>query len=311
MAPIELFYWPTPNGHKITIFLEETGLPYVVRPVDIGRGEQFHPDFLAISPNNRMPAIVDPDGPDGQPIAVFESAAILMYLGDKTGALYPRAPRARVAVHEWLAWQVANLGPMAGQAGHFRVYAKEKIPYAIDRYTNEVHRLSGVMNRRLADREYLAGDYSIADIASFPWARAISRYIASDAGGTAVEFPHLARWLDAIEARPAVQRGLEVGKDLGANRKPLADDPDAQKVLFGQRARYSVVRARSRRAIRPSRTPRSGCRSACGLPCRSARPWPAPATRRWWRRTAPRTSCRCRRPCRRGPRAAPPPPCRR
>jgi len=230
--PVELFYWPTPNGQKITIFLEETGLPYVVRPVDIGRGEQFRPEFLAISPNNRMPAIVDPDGPGGAPIAVFESAAILRYLGDKTGALYPRDVRARVVVDEWLTWQVAHLGPTAGQTGHFRNYAVEKITYAIDRFTNELHRLCGVLDTRLDGREHLAGDYSIADIATFPWARVVPK-LGVDLG----EFPHLARWLATLEARPAVQRGLAVGKELTANRKPISEDEEARKVLFGQRAR--------------------------------------------------------------------------
>jgi GST-like protein len=230
--PIELHYWPTPNGHKITIFLEETGTPYVLRPVHIGKGDQFKPAFLAISPNNRMPAIVDPDGPGGAPISVFESGAILQYLGDKTGQLYPQDPRTRVLVNEWLFWQVAGLGPMSGQAGHFRTYAKEKVPYAIDRYTNEVHRLFGVLDHRLGEAEFLAGAYSIADIASYPWAKVGDRY-----GVDFAEFPHAKRWLDAIAARPAVVRAYAAGAELEAQQKPLADDPDAQKVLFGQRAR--------------------------------------------------------------------------
>jgi GSH-dependent disulfide-bond oxidoreductase len=163
--PIELYYWPTPNGWKVSIMLEECGLAYVLHGVDINAGQQFEPAFLAISPNNRMPAIVDPDGPDGQPISVFESGAILQYLAGKTGRFGGDSPRERVAVSEWLFWQMGGLGPMAGQANHFRVYASEKIPYAIDRYTNEVNRLFGVMNRRLADHEYLAGPYSIADMA--------------------------------------------------------------------------------------------------------------------------------------------------
>ncbi len=173
--PIELYYWPTPNGWKISIMLEECGLPYVVRPVDISKGEQFAPQFLKISPNNRMPAIVDPDGPGGRPISVFESGAILQYLGRKTGKFYPRDERARVAVDEWLFWQMGGLGPMAGQAIHFRRYAPEPIPYALARYTDEVNRLYGVMNTRLAEREFLAGRYSIADIACVGWVRLAER----------------------------------------------------------------------------------------------------------------------------------------
>ena len=185
--------------------LEECGLPYTVIPVNISKGDQFKPEFLAISPNNRMPAIVDPDGPDGRPISVFESGAILQYLGRKTGKFYPADERARVEVEQWLYWQVGGLGPMAGQAHHFRIYAPEKIDYAINRYTNEVARLYGVMNKRLADREYLAGDYSIADIACVGWAKLWERQ-----GQDITRFPHFKRWLDAVKARPAVQRGLAV-----------------------------------------------------------------------------------------------------
>ena len=174
-TPIELYYWPTPNGWKISIMLEECGLPYVVRPVDISKGEQFTPHFLAISPNNRMPAIVDPAGPGGRPISVFESGAILQYLGRKTGKFYPRDERARVAVDEWLFWQMGGLGPMAGQANHFRRYAPEPIAYAVSRYTDEVNRLFGVMNTRLAGREFLAGRYSIADMACVGWVRLAER----------------------------------------------------------------------------------------------------------------------------------------
>jgi GST-like protein len=228
-APIELHYWPTPNGHKISIMLEELGVPYEVRYVDIGRGEQFEPAFLKISPNNRMPAIVDPEGPGGKPISVFESGAILQYLGRKFGKFYPADERARVAVEEWLFWQVGGLGPMAGQAHHFRQYAPQKVPYAIDRYTNEVNRLYGVLNKRLAERDYLAGDYSIADMAAFPWTRSYEKQ-----GQSLDDFPHMKRWFDAIAARPAVQRGLAVGQERRSN---LADDKDAQKILFGQRAR--------------------------------------------------------------------------
>jgi GST-like protein len=230
--PFDLYYWPTPNGWKITIMLEECGLPYHIVPVNIGKGDQFKPDFLAISPNNRMPAIVDPEGPDGKPISVFESGAILQYLGDKTGQLYPTDPRTRVLVNEWLFWQVAGLGPMSGQAGHFRTYAREKVPYAIDRYSNEVHRLFGVLDHRLGEAEFLAGAYSIADIASYPWAKVGDRY-----GIDLAEFPHAKRWLAAIAARPAVVRAYAAGAELEAQQKPLADDPDAQKILFGQRAR--------------------------------------------------------------------------
>ncbi len=227
--PIDLHFWPTPNGWKITIMLEELGVPYTIHPVNIGKGDQFKPEFLAISPNNRMPAIVDPEGPGGQPISVFESGAILQYLGRKFGKLYPSDERARVAVEEWLFWQMGGLGPMAGQTHHFRNYAQEKIPYAIDRYVNEVHRLYGVMNKRLADRDYLAGDYSIADIACIGWARGWEKQ-----GQDIAEFPHLKAWLDRMLARPAVERGLAVGENL---RSDLATDKDAQKILFGQRAR--------------------------------------------------------------------------
>jgi GST-like protein len=227
--PIDVYYWPTPNGQKITVYLEEAGVPYTVHPVNIGKGDQFKPEFLAISPNNRMPAIVDPEGPGGQPISVFESGAILQYLGRKFGALYPTDERARVEVEEWLFWQVGGLGPMAGQTHHFRNYAPEKIPYAIDRYVNEVHRLYGVMNKRLADRDYLAGDYSIADVACIGWAKGWEKQ-----GQDISEFPNLKAWLDRMLAKPAVARGLEVGADL---RSDLSTDKDAQKVLFGQRAR--------------------------------------------------------------------------
>lgn len=227
--PIELYFWPTPNGQKVSIMLEETGLPYEVRFVNIGKGEQFEPGFLKISPNNRMPAIIDPAGPGGKPISVFESGAILQYLGRKTGKFYPSDERARIEVDQWLFWQMAGLGPMAGQAHHFRNYAPEKIPYGIERYTNEVNRLYGVLNRRLADREFIAGDYSIADMASVGW---IKPY--KNQGQDIEDFPHLKRWFETVMARPAVIKGMELGQDRRSN---LADDKDAQKVLFGQRAR--------------------------------------------------------------------------
>jgi GSH-dependent disulfide-bond oxidoreductase len=230
-TPIDIYYWPTPNGHKITIFCEEAGLPYNIIPVNIGRGDQFRADFLAIAPNNRMPAIVDPDGPDGRPISIFESGAILQYLGRKTGQFYPQEERARVEVEQWLFWQMAGLGPMAGQANHFRIYAPEKVPYAIDRYTNEVNRLYGVMNRRLADRPFLAGDYSIADMACVGWAKGWERQ-----GQDIDEFPHFKRWLETMLARPAVQRGLAV-KPENVATLDLATDKEAQAILFGQRAR--------------------------------------------------------------------------
>lgn len=227
---IDLYYWPTPNGWKISIFLEETGLPYRVVPVNIGRGEQFKPEFLAISPNNRMPAIVDDDPPGGgAPISVFESGAILIYLAEKTGKLMPTDLRGRMEVLQWLMWQMGGLGPMSGQAGHFRAYAPEKIPYGIDRYTNEVNRLYGVMNKRLADRPFLAGEYSIADIASFPWVVPWERL-----GQSLPDFPHLERWFKEMQARPAVERGLAVGAEL---RQSGPMDEEAKKVLFGQKAR--------------------------------------------------------------------------
>jgi GSH-dependent disulfide-bond oxidoreductase len=229
-APIALYFWPTPNGRKISIMLEECGLAYEIHPVDIGKGDQFKPEFLAISPNNRMPAIVDPGGPDGRTVSVFESGAILQYLGRKTGKFYPRDERARIAVEEWLFWQVGGLGPMAGQVHHFRNYAPEKIPYAITRYVNELHRLYGVMNRRLEGRDYLADAYSIADIACFPWAKGWERQ-----GQDISEFPNVAAWLARIEARPAVQRAWPVGESLRAANYDLAKDEAAQKILFGQR----------------------------------------------------------------------------
>jgi GSH-dependent disulfide-bond oxidoreductase len=230
VAPIELYYWPTPNGWKISIMLEECGLPYVVHPIDISRGEQLAAEFLAISPNNRIPAIVDPAGPGGRPIAVFESGAILQYLGRKTGKFYPRDERVRVAVDAWLFWQVGGLGPMAGQAIHFRHYAPEPIAYAVTRYTDEVNRLYGVMNRRLADRRFLAGRYSIADIACVGWVR-----LAERQGQDLMQFPHLKRWFDTIRARPAVKRAFAIRIDAASAVD--MNDPKVRAVLFGQRAR--------------------------------------------------------------------------
>jgi GSH-dependent disulfide-bond oxidoreductase len=227
--PIDLHYWPTPNGYKISIMLEECGLPYNLVPVNISKGEQFKPDFLAISPNNRMPAIVDPDGPGGKPISIFESGAILQYLGRKTGKFYPSDERGRVEVDQWLFWQVAGLGPMAGQVHHFKNYAVETLTYAINRYVNEVNRLYGVMNKRLADREFLAGKYSIADIACVGWANRWERQ-----GQDINQFPHLKRWLETMLARPAVDRGIH----LKVEEADKVDMKDAavQSVLFNQRA---------------------------------------------------------------------------
>ena len=231
---IDVHFWPTPNGHKVTIYLEETGLPYRIVPVNIGRGDQFKPEFLAISPNNRMPAIVDHAPADGgDPIHVFESAAILTYLAEKTGELLPGDVRGRTTVLEWLAWQVANVGPAMGQLGHFKLYTSEKVPYAIERFTNEVDRLFGVLDRRLDGRAFVAGDYSIADVALFPWIKGYARYGIDIAG-----FPRVSSWIARIAARPAVVRGLEAGKEL--SKLPSMDD-EAKKILFGQRARRSTA----------------------------------------------------------------------
>ena len=226
---IDLHYWPTPNGHKITIFLEETGLPYQIFPVNIGKGEQFRPDFLKIAPNNRMPAIVDHEPAEpGPPISVFESGAILLYLAEKTGRFVPLAVRDRVEVLQWLFWQMGGLGPMAGQNHHFSHYAPEKLPYAIERYVKETSRLYAVMDKRLADREFLAGAYSIADMASYPWVVPHERQ-----GQKLEDFPNLKRWFDAIHARPAVQRAYARAKEF---RTVPATDPEARKILFGQSA---------------------------------------------------------------------------
>ena len=221
---IDLFYWPTPNGWKISIALEELALPYTVHAVNIGRGEQFEPAFLALSPNNRIPAITDHSPADGGPaLSIFESGAILLYLAEKTGRLMPTDLRGRVEVNQWLMWQMGGLGPMLGQAHHFRQYAPEQIPYAIERYTREAARLYGVLNRRLADREYIAGDYSIADIAAWPWILPYKRQ-----GQALEDFPHLNRWFRAVGARPAVQRGQAVGKDQVTQTM----DEQAKAVLF-------------------------------------------------------------------------------
>ena len=228
--PIDLYYWNTPNGWKASIMLEECGLPYTVHPVNIGKGEQFKPEFLNISPNNKIPAIVDPDGPGGQPIAIFESGAILQYLGRKTGRFYPPDERRRVEIDQWLFWQVGGLGPMAGQTHHFRIYAREKIPYAIERFTKETARLYGVMDKRLASHECLAGEYSIADIACIGWAKLWERQ-----GQVIDDFPHVRRWLDAVLARPAVQRGLAVKIEPAGGAS--VNDPELRAALERQKAR--------------------------------------------------------------------------
>jgi GST-like protein len=222
---IDAYSWATPNGHKVHIMLEETGLEYRVHAVDIGAGDQFKPEFLAISPNNKIPAIVDSDGPDGKPLSVFESGAILIYLAEKTGRFMPQAPAARYATLQWLMFQMGGLGPMLGQTHHFRIYAPEKIEYAINRYTNEAKRLYGVMDKQLGKTQYLASDdYTIADIASFPWTRSWQNQ-----GIELAEFPNVKRWHEAIAARPAVQRGVEV---LASARRALTDDK-ARDILFG------------------------------------------------------------------------------
>jgi GST-like protein len=228
--PIDLYYWPTPNGWKITIMLEECGLPYNLIPVNIGKGDQFKPEFLAISPNNRMPAIVDPEGPDGKSISVFESGAILQYLGRKTGQFYPADERGRVEVDQWLFWQMGGFGPMLGQTHHFRLYAPEKIPYAVERYTNEANRLYGVLNKRLADRDFIAGDYSIADMACIGWALGWERQ-----GQDLKQFPNVAAWIERLKARPAVQRGLKVAEEL--RKPPEQRTPEEHALLFNQKAR--------------------------------------------------------------------------
>jgi GST-like protein len=226
MKPITLYAWPTPNGHKVSIFLEEAAIPYDVVAVDIGAGDQFKPDFLALNLNHRMPVIVDHEG-DGAPITVFESGAILWYLAEKTGSFWPKTLRERALTHQWLLWQMSAIGPMFGQLGHFKTYAKEQIPYAIERYTNEARRLVGVLDKRLAQAEFMAGEYGMADMATFPWVRALSRY-----GFDRNEWPSVDRWLTAIESRPAVVRGLDLLKDK-IKRGPLSDEARAN--LFGNK----------------------------------------------------------------------------
>ena len=226
---IDLYYWPTPNGHKITMFLEETGLPYTIKPINIGTGEQFKPDFLKIAPNNRMPAIVDHDPTGGgAPISVFESGAILVYLAEKTGHFLPSDPRGRADVLQWLFWQMGGLGPMAGQNHHFAVYAPEKIPYAIERYVKETNRLYGVLDRKLAETPFMAGDYSIADMASYPWTVSYERQ-----GQRLEDFPNLKRWFEVIRDRPATIAAYQKGEAIN---RPKEMSDEEKKILFGQTA---------------------------------------------------------------------------
>ena len=223
---IDVYSWPTPNGHKVHIMLEECGLPYTVHAVDISAGDQFKPGFLAISPNNKIPAIVDAEGPDGKPMSLFESGAILVYLAGKTGRFLPADVRGRYVALQWLMFQMGGLGPMLGQAHHFRIYAPEKIEYAINRYTNEAKRLYGVMDKRLGEVPYFAGDYGIADMAIYPWSRS-----HANQGIDLADFPNVRRWYEAVGARPAVQRGVQV---LADRRKPVAQlDDKARQNLFG------------------------------------------------------------------------------
>ena len=223
---IDVFSWPTPNGHKVHIMLEECGLPYRAIPVAIGAGDQFKPEFLKISPNNKIPAITDPQGPDGKPISLFESGAILVYLAAKTGRFMPASDRAKYEVLQWLMFQMASVGPMLGQTHHFRMYAPEKLEYAIDRYSNEARRLYGVIDRRLSQSAWLGGaDYSIADIATFPWLRSWERQ-----GIVLEDYPHLQAWFNKIAERPAVQRGVKVMAEL---RRPITGDKE-REVLFGK-----------------------------------------------------------------------------
>jgi GSH-dependent disulfide-bond oxidoreductase len=225
---IDLYYWTTPNGHKVTMFLEEAGTPYTIHPVNIGKGEQFKPEFLKISPNNRIPAIVDrAPADDGAPIAVFESGAILLYLADKIGRFIPSEARARVDCIQWLFWQMGNLGPLAGQNHHFAHYAPEKIPYAIERYVNETGRLYAVLNKRLADREFITGEYTIADMASYPWVLPERQSQNID------DFPHLKRWKEAIKARPATQAAYARAKEINPGAGGIQTDAE-KKILFGQ-----------------------------------------------------------------------------
>ena len=233
-SPIDLYYWPTPNGWKVTIALEEMGLPYNLHLIDIGAGDQFGEDFLKIAPNNRMPAIIDPDGPDGAPVSIFESGAILQYLGRKTGQFYGSTERDKINIEQWLMWQMGGVGPMAGQAHHFLKYAPQRnpphvLPYAQDRYRDEVARLYGVLDKQLAENEFVAGAYSIADMALWPWVK-----IWEGQEQSIDDKPHLARWIDAVAARPAVQKGAEVGSELRNRKQTGAEKEKADQMMFGK-----------------------------------------------------------------------------
>jgi GSH-dependent disulfide-bond oxidoreductase len=228
---IDLYYWPTPNGHKITLFLEEAGVPYTIHPVNIGAGDQFKPDFLKIAPNNRMPAIIDTAPADGgEPISVFESGAILIYLALKEGKFYGETPRERTVILQWLMWQMGGLGPMAGQNGHFNIYAPEQVPYAIDRYTKETNRLYGVLDRQLAGKPFVAGEnYSIADMAIYPWIVPHENHKQN-----LNDFPNVKRWFEAVKARPATIRAYAKGEEIRPSDAPMTDEQ--KKILFGQTA---------------------------------------------------------------------------
>lgn len=223
---LDLYYWTTPNGHKVVIFLEETKLPYRLLPINIGRGEQFEPEFLKISPNNRIPALVDNDAADNKPQAIFESGAILLYLADKTGCFMPSETRARYEVMQWLMWQMGGLGPMLGQNHHFRTYAPEPVPYAIERYEKEALRLYAVLDKQLTGRDYICNEYSIADMACYPWTVPYERQ-----GIVLDDYPNVRRWMEIMAARPAVMRAYEISQDL--NTAPTIDE-EARKFLFGQ-----------------------------------------------------------------------------
>ncbi len=229
---IDVYYWPTPNGHKITMFLEETGEPYKIVPVNIGKGEQFEPEFLRFSPNNRMPAMIDHKPKDGgAPVEIFESGAMLLYLAEKTGKFMPSDLRKRYDVIQWVMWQMGGLGPMAGQNHHFSIYAPEKLPYAISRYVNETNRLYGVLNKRLADRPFIAGEYSIADMMSYPWIVPWKRQ-----GQNLDDFPHLRRWFNSIRERPATVRAYELTDKINPNAAVGINTEEQKRILFGQTA---------------------------------------------------------------------------
>ncbi len=229
---IDVYYWPTPNGHKITMFLEETGEPYKIVPVNIGKGEQFEPEFLRFSPNNRMPAMIDHKPKDGgAPVEIFESGAMLLYLAEKTGKFMPSDLRKRYDVIQWVMWQMGGLGPMAGQNHHFSIYAPEKLPYAISRYVNETNRLYGVLNKRLADRPFIAGEYSIADMMSYPWIVPWKRQ-----GQNLDDFPHLRRWFNSIRERPATVRAYELTEKINPNAAVGINTEEQKRILFGQTA---------------------------------------------------------------------------